>query len=563
VAALFTVTLNHLTAPPARADVLIAGGGPVGSALALELASRGVRPLIVERRTTIQTENVRARNISVRTLELCRRWGVAQAFRDAQTLPPAWHRGTIVATRVAGRELCPPLGVGRPTWSPAVPWQQLASEPPQDLPQYHVNRILRERALELGARIALGWEVLAVEQDDDGATVQVGGPEGERRAVRAQWVIGSDGGRSAVRRSAGVEQVQSEPLGRYHNFVFRFPDGFARMGVEPGVLFMVFNREVHGLIAPFEPDLWRVGVGPVPVGETLSQEQLLDAARAYLGVGADVELEPVSVSTHLVQKRVAETLRRGRILLVGDAVQAFPPHLGQNLNSGVAGAAMLGWTLAAVLQGWGGDALLDAYAHERAAVAHLLADATMASAAGMAGLRDRLRALPELEQDGPAGDAARRALGAELQALLSGGSDGVVYDHRFPDSPIVVAQEEGPPAPPFDPARVRPSATPGHRAPHLRLQDGTPLSDRFGPWFTLLDLGADPAEAAAIAGAAEAAGVPLSILPIAEPAVRAVYELPLVLVRPDQVVAWRGIGAPGDLPGLIDAIRGARVEVAA
>src|SRR5437868_475761 len=110
--------MNELTAPPARVDVLVAGGGPVGSALAIELARRGLHPLIVERRPAIQTANVRARNISIRTLELCRRWGVADAFRAAQTLPASWHRGTVVATRVAGRELTPPLGAGQPTWSP-------------------------------------------------------------------------------------------------------------------------------------------------------------------------------------------------------------------------------------------------------------------------------------------------------------------------------------------------------------------------------------------------------------------------------------------------------------
>ncbi|MBB4662187.1 FAD-dependent monooxygenase [Conexibacter arvalis] len=555
--------MNELTAPPARVDVLVAGGGPVGSALALELARRGVRPLIVERRRAIQTANVRARNISIRTLELCRRWGVAGAFRSAQTLPQSWHRGTVVATRVAGAELCPPLGAGRPTWSPAAPWWELASEPPQDLPQYHVNRILRERALELGARIALGWEVAEVSQDADSATVEVVGPDGERRSVEAAWVVGADGGRSAVRRSAGIEMVADEPLGRYHNFVFRLPGGFAALGVEPAVLFMVFNADVHGLISPFEPELWRVGIGPTPVEVTLEAAQLLDAARRYLGVGPEIVLEAVSVSTHLVQKRVAETLRKGRILLVGDAVQAFPPHLGQNLNSGIAAAATLGWALAAVVQGWGGDTLLDAYAHERAAVAHRLADATMASAAGMAELRARLEALTALEQDGPEGEAQRAELGAELAAILSAGSDGIVFDHRFPDSPIVVAQEDGPPAPPFDPERVTPSSAPGHRAPHLWLADGTPLSDRFGDWFTLLDLGADPADVAAVATAAEAAGLPLEVVALDEPAARAAYELPLVLVRPDHVVAWRGTGAPSDPLALIDAIRGRRVRAEA
>lgn len=337
---------------PAQAEVVIVGGGPVGSALAIELALRGVTPLVIERRTAIQTADVRARNNSIRTLELARRWGVADRFRKRRTLPTEWHRGWVIRTRVGGDDLCEPIHAGRPAWTPAADWHELSAEPPQDLPQYHVNRILRDRAIELGATFALGWEVTGVDPDNDGVTIAAaptsGGPA---RRVRAGWVVGADGGRSIVRRSAGIELVETEPIGRMFNVVFRLPDAWDRLGLEPAVLMFVFNPEVAGMVSPFDGDLWRLGIGPVAVDQAIDETDLHDITRRYLG--GDVEPEFHTVSSHLVQKRIAETRRRGRLLLVGDAAQAFPPHLGQNLNSGIADAASLGWALAAVVRGWG------------------------------------------------------------------------------------------------------------------------------------------------------------------------------------------------------------------
>jgi len=545
---------------PDSADVVIVGGGPVGSALAIELGLRGIKPLILERRDEIQTQGVRARNMSVRTLELCRKWGIVDEFRGAKTLPDEWHRGMIVRTRMAGFDLCEPIGAGRPTWSPAADWKQIASEGPQDLPQYEVNRVFRERAIALGADLRTGFEVEGLTQDEDKVTLSVRSKaDGSTSELKARYVIGCDGGRSIVRGAVGIEQIETEPVGRFFNFVFRFPDAFEQLGIEPGVLFFIYNRETNGLISPYDGDLWRVGIGPVPVDRDPGEFDLIAETQKFMGL--DVEIEAIHCTTHLVQKKVVETRHRGRVLLAGDAAQAFPPHLGQNLNTGVADAVTLGWTLAGVIQGWAGPGVLEAYSLERNSVAHMLADASLAIEAGSTEIANSIGDIKELEVDDEAGAAARAGVGRRINAVLGGGADGLLFDHRLDDSPIVVTDERKGPA--FDPGTYQPSSAPGHRAPHVWLAPDDPLSDHFGLWFTLLVQQAEPGEVQILAAAAGEAGVPLEVLSVAHPAVAELYTDRLTVIRPDRVVAWRGNAAPANPAELFDKIRAAERQAVA
>ncbi len=538
---------------PSEADVVIVGGGPVGSALAIELSLRGIKPVIVERREEIRTDNVRARNTSVRTLETCRKWGIAQRFRDARTLPEEWHKGMIVRNRIDGWDLCPPIFGGRPIWTPFADWWEIGAEAPEDMPQYVLNRVFRERALELGADLRRGFEVEGLTQDESGVDLTVRSiADGSTHSIRAGYVVGCDGGRSVVRRSVGIDQIETEPVGRLINFVFDFPDAWEQLGVDPGVLIFVLNGETSGLITPYDGDRWRVGIGPVPVDLDLSTYDMVAETRKF--IGKDVEIEAVSYTTHLIQKRIAETRRKGRVLIAGDAAQAFPPHLGQNLNTGVGDAVALGWMLAGVVKGWASDSLLDAYSRERTGISHMLADASLAIDAGSTEVWRELASDPALEEDTPAGGAARERVGRGIENVMGGGADGLVYDHRFTDSPLVVGQgEEGPV---FDPQRYQPSSVPGHRAPNVWLGEGheNPLIDLFGLDFTLISQGA-PGEAAAFADEFRRAGVPLEVVSIEDERVRRLYPRNLTLIRPDRIVSWRGDRVPSDSQEVIDRVR--------
>ncbi|MDA0184136.1 FAD-dependent monooxygenase, partial [Solirubrobacter phytolaccae] len=459
---------------PRAVDVLIVGAGPVGSALAIELGVRGVRPLVVERRATLPPPtDVRARNLSIRTMEAARRWGVAEALRAARPLPPGWHRGMLAVTRVAGHELLPPVGAGRELWAPSAPWATIGAEPPIDLPQYRFLRVVRERAAALGARFVLGVEVTDLRPDATGVTVRVGDD-----VVGARWLVACDGGRSRVREAVGIDRELTTPVGHLRNLTFRLPGAFGRLGVRPGVQFRVINHDAAGLTHPYERDRWRIAAGPLVALDELDVHA--EIAR-FLG-RAGLPVTEAAVTTHTIQRRTAWVYRAGRVLLAGDAASAFPPHLGQNLNHGVADAVTLGWMLPALLAGWGGEALLDAYEHERRAASVATGEATLRVAEAWLRVGAQARALgPRL--DDPGGRDARDALAEHVAPLLHGSADGVLYDQRHPTSPL--ALPAGEPGPDFDPAHVRPSTAPGHRAPHVwlaqkGLAEGGPGEDGAG-----------------------------------------------------------------------------------
>ncbi|MFT4043373.1 MAG: FAD-dependent monooxygenase [Gordonia sp. (in: high G+C Gram-positive bacteria)] len=541
------------------ASVVIVGGGPVGSTLAVELARRGVQPVIIERRESISRQGIRARNLSIRTLELARHWGIADRLRSLHPLPAGWYRGTIPVTAVGGYQLTEGLGADAPMWSSTAPWDQIGSERPLDLPQYIFNEEVRRLAVDRGARLFVGWEVVEVNSDDAGVDILAQqSATGKTRRIHAEWVIGADGARSVVRRSAGITQTQTPAHGRMLNVTFRLPDAFGKLGVRPGINFMVFNRRGVGLAHPYEVDRWRIGMGPIPVEADPRDVDVVAKIADYLGADLRDEIDDLHVSTHLVNTRIADRLRAGRILLAGDAGVGFPPHLGQNLNHGVADAHSLGWMLAGVVGGWCSPTVFDAYEYERRLAAKSVTAASLAAARRgsqqtLAGLLDTLT---ELDLDTEAGHAQRQILGETAREVLARRADGVVYDQRFPQSPIVIG--DGTAAPAYDPTQMQPAAVAGHRAPHVWLTEHDALSDLFGDDFTLLDLGDDTAATAPLVAAATRVGLPMSVVSVTDRRVRELYAARWVLIRPDRIVAWRGDGVPEDFGAVAATAAGAR-----
>ncbi|MDW5594863.1 FAD-dependent monooxygenase [Conexibacter stalactiti] len=551
---------------PPETDVLIAGAGPVGAVLALDLARRGVRTVVAEQYLNVPEHNVRAQNLSMHSMERLRALGVAERVRaHRSSVPQEWFQEMAFRTSIAGRALA---RLARP--GELGGWREVAVENHHIQPQYLTTRALREAAAEAGATIVSGVQL--TDHDDSGEAVRAtfrDARDGRRHTVRARYLVGCDGGASAVRERAGITRDVSQQAGHFANVHIRVPELFERLGTAPAAINFVVNERAQSIFLAYEADRWRFGIGPFASEAEIDERAVRDAIDAVLGadVGATIE----SYSSYAARCEIARGYRRGRVLLAGDAAHLFPPNMGQNMNVGIGDAANLAWKLTAVLEGWGGEALLDSYDVERRPIAWQTGLRSLETVVEQHEALAEIIARRRDDLADPGSPAADVALAQEVAAtfLPRWRSEGVVLDQRYDGSPIVAA--DGTVAPVWSSGDYAPLARPGHRAPHAEV-DGVPLYDLLdaaGPGYALLRLGGDGAaldadgadadadDATGLLEAARAQRLPLAELRLSDPALRELYGAPMVLVRPDRHVAWRGTAAPPDPDALIATLRGA------
>jgi 2-polyprenyl-6-methoxyphenol hydroxylase-like FAD-dependent oxidoreductase len=555
-----TATPQGLASPPPNStQVLIVGGGPVGSALATELALRGIGCVVVEKEKQIPDIPVKAMYLSMRTMEHFRRWGAATTLRRAATTPRAWQYDMAFSTSLTGRE----LGVHRALGFRASDIGDIAAEPAQLVMQPTTTRALRERAAELGASFALGWECTAVAQRTEGAIVEVVETEtGDRRTVEASFVVGCDGGgQSVVRDAAGITRTGPGALGMILLIHFWAPGILASPVITPAAFNAVYNPDVIGLGVPIDDEHWCLHVPGRALDEDISQIDKRQLVRDY--VGPDVEFEITYAGAYKVHERIADTYQNGRIFIAGDAAHLYAPFGGHNMNSGLGDAVDLGWKLAATLQGWGGEGLLDSYTTERRPIALANASEGTRNVAQFVATAAKVLSTmtwDEIHARGPEAEARRRDHGETLWqgTIREFVSNGIGLDQRYRHSPVII--DDGTPEPPWDSTLYLPCARPGHRAPHARTLAGDSLYDKFGTGYTLLAFAdADADTIQAFQEAAQASGVPLQVVHLDsdDERIRSLYAAPLVLIRPDQHVSWRGHEAAAQAPVVMDAARGA------
>jgi 2-polyprenyl-6-methoxyphenol hydroxylase-like FAD-dependent oxidoreductase len=532
-------------------DVLIVGGGPVGSALAIELSMRGVDCVLVEQRDVSVPErgNIRARGVSMLSMEHLRRWGVAEQFRSMVTVPPEWPRHMVVKTSLVGDEIL------RFERDASVDWRHIAAEPGLSIPQHRFAAGLQRRAAALGAHVYIGVRCTSVTESPGSVRATISDLSGGASVVvEAAFVVGCDGPHSLVRQVAGITRTESVPLGQNLSVSLYFPYAFDQLGIEPSANFTIFDGTMNTLFCPYQEDEWGYAIGPVPVDFDLSGLDL--AAETRRRIGRDASFELLWSSPYPIQQRVADTYRAGRLFIAGDAAHLFPPYLGQNMNTGLDDAVNLGWKLAAVLEGWGGEALLASYSEERRPVGWRNSYASVETSQILARGQAFLARQGISAGDSPNAVNSRRRLGERLYDICyqEWNTSGVVLDQRYRSS-VIAADGSLPPI--YDGARYQPYAKPGHRAPHFYLDTGSPLLDALGPGLTLLDFGAHEGGYEGLTKAAADVGAPLKVVPVREPRASALYDKKLVLVRCDQHVAWRGDAQPADPRALIDQVRGA------
>ena len=547
--------------------VAIIGGGPVGLMLALFLDRHGVRSTVFNAEPEPR-RHPKGSTHNARTMEHYRRLGFADRVR-ALGLPPDHPTDVAYFTRLNGHELARipmPSEAEKVAARAASPDDDQVPEPIHRANQMYVEaEILARARTRPNIALRFGWTMESFAQDAGGVTLDVSGPDGARETWRARFLAGCDGGRSAVRRGLGIGYTGYETLKQAF-----FGGAMVSSHVRAPTLYRDVLRDRRGWqYWVVNPDLRTAMVPLDGAEEFLVWSRAGDAmpepaevvALMHRLVGAPVPVEVIASHPWTAGVALyAERFGEGRVWLAGDAVHLFTPTGGFGMNTGVDDAANLAWKLAAMVQGWGRPGLLESYEAERRPVALRNITAARELARGVGAVT----VPPEIEEDGAAGEAARREVGAFLATFGEEfASLGVQLGARYDGSPIVVAN--GAP-PPDDPARYVPSGVPGGRAPHLWLTDGRgrgdSLFDHLGIGFTLLRIGADAPDADGFHAAAR--GVPLAVLPVTHPLARGLYGAPLVLVRPDGHVAWRGHRAvdEAEAAGILARVTGAAAPAA-
>ena len=476
-------------------EVLIAGGGPTGLMLAGELALAGVGVAIVERRANQDVAGMRAGGLHSRTIEILDQRGIADRFVSQGTV----HRGALGFSMIFLDHSDFPT---RHNYVLGL-WQS------------HIERILAEWVRELGVPILYGSEVSGFTQDESGVDVQLS----DGRSLRAQYLVGCDGGRSTIRKTAGIEFPGADPTTSNLIAEVELAEEPPEWGIRRDAV------GIHSLAKMEDGRRVRVLVTEQDVGRT-NDPTLRDLSEALVAVyGTDYGVHsPTSISRFTDAARQAARYREGRVLLAGDAAHIHPPDGGQGLQLGVQDAVNLGWKLAQLVKGISPDTLLDTYHAERHPVAARVLRNTMASVA-LRRADERTKALRDSMAELLGMDEPRKRFAGMLSGLdvhYDLGEGHPLLGRRMPDLDMVT--DTGP---------VRMYTLLHHARPVL-LNLGEPGGFDISPWagrVQLIDARYDGSWELPVIGA------------VAAPTA--------VLIRPDGYVAW-----VGDLTqvGLADAL---------
>ncbi|MGH8781635.1 FAD-dependent monooxygenase [Paraburkholderia sp.] len=549
-------------------DIIIVGGGPVGLYLAAALGQRGIRVELFEARDGISRHPAANAN-SARTMEHFRRIGVSGAIRRLG-LPTDYAPDVAYFTSITGHELArlhqPPSGEAE-RWAQLHAFTWPTPEPPHRCSQLYVEPVLLDAARACpSVKVHFGARVVEFVQGADSVTARVvdtaDGDDGEDavpRSIRGRYLVGCDGPRSFVRKSldirySGVTGEKRDFMGGLMDAVYFYaPDVYRVSPHAPAWQYWTFTPKQRALMIAVDGKGHFIINVQAREGETADPEAIRTRIRDAIGV--DVPFEILSTSRWTAgYTLVADRFAAGNVLLAGDAAHLFTPTGGLGYNTGIDDAANLAWKLDASIRGDGGERLIDSYEVER----HPVALRNTAFARAFADSIGHVSVPANLLDDSDAGVASRDALGAFLQfhASLEFAIPGVHLGARYETSPLTM-QEDGTP-PPDNPNLYVPCARAGHRAPHVWMEDGASLYDRFGTGFTLLCTGTPTltTQDQRAVDAARSTHAALTVVCTDDPQVSVLYDASYVLIRPDLHIAWRGHALEGALQTALDRALG-------
>jgi 2-polyprenyl-6-methoxyphenol hydroxylase-like FAD-dependent oxidoreductase len=548
---------------PVETQVLVVGGGPVGLTLAMDLAQRGIRTVVAELRHKGEPPSVKCNHVSARSMEIFRRLGVSKAIREAG-LPADYPNDVSYRVSFAGKELSRiPIPCRRDRYTasggPDTWWP--TAEPPHRVNQIYLEPTLSAYAESIpGLTLLNRVEIAGFEQTPEGVTAQGIQLDNNNQAItiRADFLVGCDGGRSAIRRAIGATLSGTAEVQRVQSTYIRAPSLLSKSPLKPAWATFSLNPVRSGNVYAIDGrETWLVHNYLKPGEHEFDSVDRDWALRKILGVGADFSYEILRKEDWIGRRLVADKFREGRVFICGDAAHLWVPMAGYGMNAGIADAANLAWLLAAHLSGWAPAGILDAHEAERLPITEQVSVFAMNHALSLS--RQRSEVPDNIDADDAAGAQARIVLGKQaydlnVQQYCCGGLN---FGYYYDKSPIIAYDEATPPA--YGMADFTPSTVPGCRVPHIWLNDGRSLYDALGPDYTLLrfDTAIDVSD---LMSEAARARVPVRLLDVTPGEGAGVYDRSLVLARPDQHVAWRGNRAPENPRGLVELISGRRTN---
>lgn len=496
-------------------ELIIAGGGPVGMGLAIDLGQRGHQVAVIERWPEPQPIP-KGQNLTQRTMEHFRAWNCEDALRAARITP----RGVVNGGLTCYDNL---LSGYYYDWLPREQVRPFYFTDVERLPQYATEAVLRQRAAELDTvTLHYGQSAIGLSQNDSSVTLTHAAKDGPEQQTTGQYLIGCDGSHSLIRQAAGITQTRSDHDRKMVLLVFKSTQLHELLSRLPE---RSFYNTLHPDLNGYWQFLGRVDLGsewffhaPVPADTTAENYDF----HAYLhrAVGQPFDLELTYVGFWDLRIALADSYRQGRVFIAGDAAHSHPPYGGYGINTGFEDARNLGWKLSACLSGWGNEGLLDSYEAERRPVFASTATDFIENFIS----EDRLF----LQRYNPQAD--KPAFEAAWQARNKGASEVHSFAPNYDGSPIISGSAAG--ARPSARGSHQMQAKPGYHLSPVELASGENVYERLGSGFTLLDFSAEQTQLET--------SLPLCHVASPHDPAAGIFEAETVLVRPDEFIAYAG-----------------------
>lgn len=520
-------------------DVLIAGAGPTGLTLAVDLGLRGIRCTLIEQKEAPQFLPKMER-CNARTMEIYRRMGLAGKIRAAG-LPRDCPMDVFIVLTVVE----PPL-LHLPYPSVAEAQDEIAAsrdaslplEPYQLVSQYTLEPLLKAEAEKLKSiDVRYGHELVSFTQNAQSVTATVRDLKGETKTITAKYMVGCDGGASVVRKQLGIKLQGEGNLLQLRQALYYCEDLYERIPIGKGRHYHVADNQASFLIVQDSTKHFTL--------HAIVEKDEDMATQFEKVVAMPVKYDMLYVGQWKQNLLLSDRYAENRVFMAGDAVHLVIPTGGLGMNTGVGDAVDLSWKLAATLQGWGGPGLLASYETERRKVGKDNVGASTYASRGRRAWRSQWK--PDIRDNTPEGAATRANLAhmADIEQRKTNEMIGAELGYNYAHSPLIAREDE---EPPYDYMEYTPTTLPGVRLPHVWLADGAAMQDKigYGHGCTLLRLARSPADTGGLQNAFTELRAPLKVLDVPDARARSIYGFDYFLLRPDMHIVWRGNAPPAD-----------------